>query len=110
MKKNVVKAVTTKQPTVAEVEKTETVEAVKTETVERQATETVETTTATTDNNTDNTTDDMVTTDTLNAIEATLEADAKPKKRVRVEKKEKGLVERTDTVLLTEDNKMLLND
>lgn len=34
----------------------------------------------------------------------------KPKKRIKVEKKEKGLVERTDVVVLTEDNKILLND
>lgn len=35
-----------------------------------------------------------------------------PKRKVRVEKKDKGLLERTDnsTILLTEDNKMLLND
>ena len=35
-----------------------------------------------------------------------------PKRRVKVEKKDKGLIERTEnsTILLTEDNKMLLND
>lgn len=35
-----------------------------------------------------------------------------PKRKVKVEKKEKGLIERTEssTILLTEDNKMLLND
>ena len=35
-----------------------------------------------------------------------------PKRSVKREKKEKGLIERTDnsTILLTEDNKMLLND
>ena len=35
-----------------------------------------------------------------------------PKRKVRVEKKDKGLLERADdsTILLTEDNKMLLND
>lgn len=35
-----------------------------------------------------------------------------PKRKVKVEKKEKGLIERTDnsTILITEDNKMLLND
>lgn len=35
-----------------------------------------------------------------------------PKRKVKVEKKEKGLIERTDnsTILLTEDNKMMLND
>ncbi len=35
-----------------------------------------------------------------------------PKRKVRVEKKEKGLIERTSNsdILLTEDNKMVLND
>ena len=35
-----------------------------------------------------------------------------PKRRVKVEKKDKGLIERTDnsTILLTEDNKMVLTD
>lgn len=35
-----------------------------------------------------------------------------PKRKVKVEKKDKGLFERTEnsTVLLTEDNKMVLND
>lgn len=35
-----------------------------------------------------------------------------PKRRVKVEKKDKGLIERTEnsTILITEDNKMLLND
>ena len=35
-----------------------------------------------------------------------------PKRKVKVEKKDKGLLERTDdsTILLTEDNKMVLND
>lgn len=35
-----------------------------------------------------------------------------PKRKVKVEKKEKGLIERTEnsTILITEDNKMLLND
>lgn len=35
-----------------------------------------------------------------------------PKRKVKVEKKDKGLFERTEnsTILLTEDNKMLLND
>ena len=39
--------------------------------------------------------------------------DAKlPKRKVKVEKKDKGLFERTEdsTILLTEENKMLLND
>lgn len=35
-----------------------------------------------------------------------------PKRKVKVEKKEKGLIERTEnsTILITEDNKMMLND
>lgn len=35
-----------------------------------------------------------------------------PKRKVKYEKKDKGLIERTEssTILLTEDNKMLLND
>ena len=35
-----------------------------------------------------------------------------PKRKVTVEKKDKGLIERTEnsTILLTEDNKMVLND
>ena len=35
-----------------------------------------------------------------------------PKRKVKVEKKDKGLIERTEnsTILLTEDNKMMLND
>lgn len=35
-----------------------------------------------------------------------------PKRRVKVEKKDKGLIERTEesTILITEDNKMVLND
>jgi hypothetical protein len=35
-----------------------------------------------------------------------------PKRKVKVEKKEKGLIERTEesTILLTEDNKMMLTD
>lgn len=35
-----------------------------------------------------------------------------PKRRVKVEKKDKGLIERTDesTIILTEDNKMMLID
>jgi len=35
-----------------------------------------------------------------------------PKRRVKAEKKDKGLIERTEnsTILITEDNKMMLND
>lgn len=47
----------------------------------------------------------------LEKIEKIVGAKA-PKRTVKREKKEKGLIERTDnsTILLTEDNKMLLND
>lgn len=35
-----------------------------------------------------------------------------PKRKIKVEKKDKGLIERTEnsTILITEDNKMMLND
>lgn len=35
-----------------------------------------------------------------------------PKRKVKVEKKDKGLIERTEdsTILITEDNKLMLND
>ena len=35
-----------------------------------------------------------------------------PKRKVKIEKKDKGLIERTEnsTILLTEDNKMVLNE
>jgi len=35
-----------------------------------------------------------------------------PKRKIKVEKKDKGLIERTEnsTILLTEDDKMMLND
>lgn len=35
-----------------------------------------------------------------------------PKRKVKIEKKDKGLIERTDesTIILTEDNKMMLTD
>lgn len=47
----------------------------------------------------------------LAKVEALVNAKA-PKRKVKVEKKEKGLIERTEnsTVLLTEDNKMMLTD
>lgn len=49
--------------------------------------------------------------DRLEKIEGIVNAKA-PKRKVKVEKKERGLIERTQnsTILLTEDNKMLLND
>ena len=47
----------------------------------------------------------------LEKIEQIVGAKA-PKRTIKREKKEKGLIERTEnsTILLTEDNKMLLND
>ena len=47
----------------------------------------------------------------LTKVEALVNAQA-PKRKVKVEKKDKGLIERTEnsTILLTEDNKMMLND
>lgn len=48
----------------------------------------------------------------INEINDVLGGDKAPKRKVKVEKKDKGLFERTEnsTVLITEDNKMLLND
>ena len=50
----------------------------------------------------------------MNQVDALLQAEEEklPKRKVKVEKKEKGLFERTENsrVILTEDNKMLLND
>lgn len=48
----------------------------------------------------------------INEINDVLSGDKAPKRKVKVEKKDKGLFERTEnsTVLITEDNKMLLND
>lgn len=50
--------------------------------------------------------------DKIEKIEAVLDVEKAPKRKVKVEKKDKGLFERTEnsTILLTEDNKMLLND
>lgn len=47
----------------------------------------------------------------IEKIEAIMGVKA-PKRKVKVEKKDKGLIERTEnsTILLTEDNKMVLND
>lgn len=51
---------------------------------------------------------------TIEQIENIMSVDTKPipKRRTKVERKDKGLIERTEnsTILLTEDNKMLLND
>lgn len=49
----------------------------------------------------------------LEKVKALVGADVEvPKRRVKREKKDKGLIERTEgsEILLTEDNKMLLND
>lgn len=48
----------------------------------------------------------------LNKVQDILGANEFPENRVKVEKKEKGLYEKTteSTILLTEDNKMMLND
>lgn len=48
----------------------------------------------------------------LNKISEVLDSEKLPKRKVKVEKKDKGLIERTEnsTILITEDNKMLLND
>ena len=48
----------------------------------------------------------------IEKIEDVLATEKLPKRKVKVEKKDKGLLERTEnsTILITEDNKMLLND
>lgn len=49
----------------------------------------------------------------IDKLKAVIGDDVKvPKRKVKVEKKDKGLIERTEnsTILLTEDNKMMLND
>lgn len=49
----------------------------------------------------------------IGELKAIVDAEAKtPKRRVKVEKKDKGLFERTEnsTIVLTEDDKMMLND
>ena len=46
-------------------------------------------------------------------LKSIIGGDAKlPKRKVKFEKKDKGLIERTEdsTILITEDNKMMLND
>lgn len=54
---------------------------------------------------------EMVNENKLKQMEAIVNSDG-PKSKVKVEKADKGLYERTEnsTILLTEDNKMLLND
>lgn len=48
----------------------------------------------------------------INKINDVLDTEKLPKRKVKIEKKDKGLIERTEnsTILITEDNKMLLND
>lgn len=49
----------------------------------------------------------------ISQVDALLQSeDNKPKRKVKIEKKEKGLIEHADNtrIILTEDNKMLLND
>lgn len=48
----------------------------------------------------------------LKQVEELLDKAGVPERKVKIEKKEKGLYERTEnsTILLTEDNKMVLND
>ena len=50
--------------------------------------------------------------DKIEQVKTVLDIEKTPKRKVKVEKKDKGLYERTEesTILLTEDNKMLLND
>lgn len=48
----------------------------------------------------------------LNALLDSLDAEVLPKKQVKIEKKDKGLIERAENtnIVLTEDNKRILND
>ena len=50
--------------------------------------------------------------DKIEQVKTALDIEKAPKRKVKVEKKDKGLYERTEesTILLTEDNKMLLID
>ena len=50
--------------------------------------------------------------DKIERVKTVLDIEKAPKRKVKVEKKDKGLYKRTEesTILLTEDNKMLLND
>ena len=50
--------------------------------------------------------------DKIEQVKTALDIEKAPKRKVKVEKKDKGLYKRTEesTILLTEDNKMLLND
>lgn len=79
------------------------------ETVEEKKEEVSETADTEQNNETEKSDSDMD--ERLAKVEALVNAKA-PKRKVKVEKKEKGLIERTEnsTVLLTEDNKMMLTD
>ena len=50
--------------------------------------------------------------DKIEQVKTALDIEKAPKRKVKVEKKDKGLYERTEesTILLTEDNEMLLSD
>lgn len=56
--------------------------------------------------------EEIIMNDKINKIDEVLNTDKLPKRKVKVEKKDKGLFERTENsaILITEDNKMLLND
>ena len=47
----------------------------------------------------------------FNKVDSILNKDlSQVPQNIKVEKKERGLYERTNTILITEDNKMMLND
>lgn len=50
--------------------------------------------------------------DVLNNVQNILDGNELPKRKVKIEKRDKGLYERTanSTILLTEDNKIMLTD
>lgn len=56
--------------------------------------------------------DNKIMSEKTDKINDVLDASKMPKRKVKVEKKDKGLYERTEesAILITEDNKMLLND
>lgn len=90
------------QPTVAEEKQEEAVVEDKKEEQSEKAEETV-------NNEIEESNKDMD--ERLEKVEALVNAKA-PKRKVKIEKKDKGIIERTEnsTVLLTEDNKMMLTD
>lgn len=101
-------------PTVEEERVNEVAEEV-VDTVNEESTSTDETVVAENDNNEIKNTE-MGSDDKIEQIKEIIsDADntiKSSKRKVKVEKKEKGIIERTEssTILLTEDNKMLLND